>query len=342
MFKKQSLAQRKEKFEFVGMFLIKIIKSRKEIIKMNNKKDILELYYIMYSNVVNKIEHKNYEYTDVAGYMNIYFKGLSNGDIRQSQKIYWQEILLRVHFAAVTSLIRAQKWLSGVILGRETKNLLVFCASLRGFLEATVDSYYSLESLPASLALNFKNINSALKGELNQSFVNNELESKLIHFQFAKRGKKGSDASINIAHTNVEYIKSFDLDNIGIKELYSELCELTHPAANSVNCFTEEIVVSEFHSYSVTSTETDNDVISEIISKYWDQINILLKMGISLYCICLKLLTLFDFKNVHSEYINESIFENILNKDSWNKLLEMVEKGEKYLDEHNIEKIIHY
>lgn len=309
---------------------------------MNNEKDILELYYTIYSDVVNKIEHKNYGYTDLGGYLNIYIQGLSNGDIRQSQKIYWQEILLRVHFAAVTSLIRTQKWLSGVVLGRETKNVLVFSASLRGFLEATVDSYYSLESLPTSLALNFKNINSALKGELNQSFTNDELESKLIHFQFAKKGKKGSDASVNVARTNVEYIKSFDLENIGIRELYSELCEVTHPAANSINCFTEEIVVSEHHSYSVTSTETDNGVILEIIRKYWKQINSLLKMGMSLYCICLKLLTLFDFEDIHSEYINDSIFNTILNKDSWNQLLEMIEKGEKYLDEHNIEKVISY
>lgn len=306
------------------------------------KINILEQYYSIYSDVVNKIEHKKYEYTDLGGYMNMYIEGLSNGDIRQSQKIYWQEILFRAHFAAVTSLIRSQKWLSGVVLGIEAKNLLVFSASLRGFLEATVDSYYSLESLPTSLALNFKIINSALKGELNQSLLNNEIEKKLIHFQFAKKGKKGSDENINIAHTNVEYIKSFDLENIGIKEMYSELCEVTHPAANSVNCFTEENVVSEHHSYIVTSTETDSIVISEMVSKYSKQIENLLKIGISLYCICLKILTLFDFENIHSEYVNESIFETILNKNMWNQILEMIDKGEQYLDEHNMEKVIHY
>lgn len=324
------------------MFLMKMIRLGKEIINMNKKKDIFELYYTIYSDAVNKIEHKNYGYTDLEGFMSIYVEGLSNGDIRQSQKIYWQEILLRVHFAAVTSLIRTQKWLSGVVLAIETNNVLVFCASLRGFLEATVDSYYSLESSPTSLALNFKKINTALKGELNQPFVSDEFESKLIHFQFAKKGRKGLDASNNIARTNAEYIKSFDLENIGIKELYSELCEVTHPAASSINCFTEEIVVSEHHSYRVTSTETDNEVISEIISKYCDQISILLKVGISLYCVCLKLLTLFDFEDIHSEYINESMFEAILNKDSWNQLLEMIKNGEKYLDEHNLEKVIHY
>lgn len=308
---------------------------------MNNKKDKIKSYYLMYSDVVNKIEHKKYGYTTIDTFGSKFIEGLNKGDIREVQKIYWQEILLRVHFTSVTSLIRTKKWLEGVVLGIESKNLLVFSSSLRGFLEATTDSYYSLQSLPTALALNFKTINSALKGELNRFFESQEIEDKLIHFQFAKKGKKGLDKN-TIAHTNVEYIKSFDLDNIGIKELYSELCEITHPAENSVNCFTKKIVASEHYSYRVTSTETDNDIISEIILKYWSQIYRLIQIGFSLYCICLKLLTLFDFENIHSEYIENSIFEELLNKNTWNMLLEMIEKGEKYLDEHNMDKIIVY
>lgn len=304
---------------------------------MNKKKDKIKAYYLMYSDVVNKIEHKKYQYTTIETFGSKFIEGLNKGDIREVEKIYWQEILLRVHFASVTSLIRTKKWLEGVVLGIESKNLLVFCSSLRGFLEATTDSYYSLEGLPIALALNFKTINSALKGELNRIFESQEIEDKLIHFQFAKKGKKGLNTN-TIAHTNVEYIKSFDLENIGIKELYSELCEVTHPAENSVNCFTKKIVVSEHCSYSLTSTETDNNIISEIILKYWSQIYKLINMGFSLYCTCLKLLTLFDFENIHSEYIDNSIFEDMLNKNTWNILLEMIEKGEKYLDEQNMDR----
>lgn len=307
-----------------------------------DKREIFEQYYVIYSDVIEKIEHKNYQYTDLEGYMSIYVDGLSKGDIRESQKIYWQEIMQRVHFATVTSLIRSKKWLEGVVLGLETKNLLLFSSSFRGFLEATVDSYYSLESLPTSMALNFRIINSALKGESNEVIVQEEIENKLIHFQFAKKGKKGIDAEVKIALNNTDYIKSFDLEHMGIKELYSDLCEVAHPAANSVNCFTKEEIVSENHSYIITSTETDNLVITELIDKYSSQVEHLLKIGLSLYCICLKILTLFEYEDVHSKYIDESTFAKLLNKNSWDEILEIIEKGEKYLDEHNMEKIIHY
>lgn len=309
---------------------------------MSDKREILKQYYAIYSNVIEKIEHKRYQYTDLEGYLRMYVDGLGKGDVRESHKIYWQEMLQRVHFASVTSLIRSKKWLEGTVLGLETKNLLLFASSFRGFLEATADSYYSLESLPTSMALNFKIINSAVKGELNQCFCPEELENKLIHFQFAKKGKKGKDPEIKIALSNADYIKSFDLENLGIKELYSDLCEIAHPTANSVNCFTKEIIVSENYSYCVTSTETDDTVISKLLDRYSNQIKHLLKMGLSLYCICLKILTLFDYEDVHSEYINESIFIELLNKESWDSILEMIEKGEKYLDEHNMEKIISY
>lgn len=306
---------------------------------MSDIRRTFEQYYAIYNEIVGKIEHKRYQYVDAIGYLNIFVNGLNDGNVQESQKIYWQEILRRVHFASVISLIRSKKWLDGIIFGMETKNLLVFCSSLRGFLEATVDSYYSLEALPTSMALNFKKINLAVKGELNSLFFCGEIENKLIHFQFAKKGKRGKDAEVNIALSNVEYIKKFDLENKGTKELYSDLCEVTHPASDSVNCFTNEKVVSENYSYIVTGIDTDGTKILELINKYSTQIEELLKIGIGLYCICLKILTLFDYEEVHSDYIDKTIFSKLLSKDSWNEILEMIEKGEKYLDEHNMDKV---
>lgn len=60
---------------------------------MSDKRDILEQYYAIYSNVTEKIEHKSYQYTDLEGYLSMYVDELSRGDIRESQKIYWQEML---------------------------------------------------------------------------------------------------------------------------------------------------------------------------------------------------------------------------------------------------------
>lgn len=312
---------------------------------------IINNYYKLYKDVIDKIEPKKYQYVDTVGWLKESAEELFTGDITNAVKIYWQEILLRTHFAAVISLIRSEKWLSGVIYGLDTKNLLVFSASFRGFLEATVDSYYSLESLPTSLALNFKSINLALNGKLNTMFFCEDIEHKLIHFQFAKKKNKKKcsdkcklndmepeDWKYNWALSNTEYIKAFDLENHGIKELYSELCEIAHPAANSVNCFTKETIVSEHYSYVQTSIDTDGDMISDIAVKYSQQIEELLKIGISLYCICLKILTLFDYESIHSDYINRTIFNELMDKKSWEKILEMIDKGEKYLEENNLEK----
>ena len=122
---------------------------------MSNKVELFKDYYILYSDVVNIMEHKKYQYMDTNSYFGLYVEGLFKGNVRDLQKIYWEEMLQRIHFAAVTSIIRSPKWLEGVRVGIETKNLIVFSSSFRGFLEATVDSWYSLESMPTSMALKY-------------------------------------------------------------------------------------------------------------------------------------------------------------------------------------------
>lgn len=301
-------------------------------------KDLFGLYYVIYDDVIKGMEQKKYAYIDTENFIQNYVEQLGNGDIRESQKIYWMEILLRVHFTAVTSVIRAKKWLYGVLVGVESGNLMIFSASLRGYLESVVDTYYSLESIPCGLALNYKKIKMAIDGKMNYMFTSNEIESKLLHFQFAKRGKDlPKDKK---ALTNTEYIKSFDLDKIGVKSLYSELCEITHPASNSVNCFSKEVVVSEWCSYCIIDENEDRDYIEKILERYEEPIKHLMKMDISLNGICLKILNLFKCDEVYTSNIDESLFSKMVNNDTWKVILEMTEKGEEYLVEHNMESVM--
>ena len=301
-------------------------------------KNLFEFYYFIYEDITKGIEQTKYEYMENESYFSQYIQQLSDGDIRESQRVYWKELLLRTHFAAVASMIRAKKWLRGAVVGVDENNLMIFSSSLRGYLESVVDTYYSLQSIPTGLALNYKKIKAALDGELNCTFVSNELESKLLHFQYASKNKK--QPKDKRALTNAAYIKLFDLGEIGIKQLYSELCEITHPASRSVNCFSKEIVVSETYSYCVIDENRDVDDIEKLLKTYAEQIKQLMKMDISLNGICLKVLNLFECKDVYTKHIDESIFAKMVSDKSWNKLLEMVEKGEDYLSEHNMEKII--
>lgn len=64
--------------------------------------------------------------------------------IEESMKIYWNECLLRSHFACITSILRYYNWLKGVEFGLDSENFIVFIAYLRGIFESVVDSHYSL------------------------------------------------------------------------------------------------------------------------------------------------------------------------------------------------------
>jgi hypothetical protein len=303
--------------------------SRRLLMKRNINS--IDSYYYCYTDIVNHMDHKKYCYMDSETYLQIHIQGVFNGNIRKSMQIYWKEILLRAHFAAVMSIIRNQKWLSGVVMGIESKNLMVFASSLRGFLVSVTDSYYSIESLPTSLSLNYKNINKAVKGELNQEFSSEELENKLIHFQFAERSKEKYQSN-KTALTSAKYIELFDMySDITIKELYSILCEITHPASKSLSCFTSEINVSENYSFMVTSTETDNIQINEILNVYRDSIIQLMKISLTASVVTLKILSMYDYEDIKSDYINRSAVNDLISEKGWNEVLDMMDKGKDYL-----------
>jgi hypothetical protein len=69
--------------------------------------------------------------------------------------IYTQEILFRSHIAAITTIIRNEKWINGIILGLDNSNYYVFSSSLRGLTEAAADSVYTLQLVPLTIAQNY-------------------------------------------------------------------------------------------------------------------------------------------------------------------------------------------
>ena len=137
------------------------------------------------------------------------------------------------------------KWLNSTKYHASDGNLLAFSASLRGFVEASADSFDLMKFLPATICKNLKLIYIQLK---NPSLLNGailsfkNLEDRLIHYSHARKIKKNDLALPN--HTNkhnADYI--MEIEKFGANkshELYAELCELTHPASSSVMCFVDE------------------------------------------------------------------------------------------------------
>ncbi|MDQ8736181.1 hypothetical protein [Paenibacillus sp. LHD-38] len=285
--------------------------------------DEIKMYGLLHKDVISKLIHKKYYYQSSETYANTLF---NLRDVKQANKIYWEEILLRAHFASVTSIMRNEKWLSGIIMSIETNNFIVFSASLRGFLESVTDSCYSLSS-PFDFTNNYKNIKQAVDGNLSKYLISQELEEKLIHFQFAAKSDK-SGIKHNQPLSATDYIRMFDQhSDINTKKLYSKLCEVVHPAHDSISYFKTNVRETENFEYSITKNTQDDLHIEIIISEYRDVISNLLKLSLSTPFIYLKILNLFEIDLVQSEYIDSCIFNNLINEDVWIEVLGMVRKS---------------
>ncbi|HEL4204069.1 TPA: hypothetical protein UM358_000502 [Stenotrophomonas maltophilia] len=157
-------------------------------------------------------------------------------------------LLERSHLACVVTLARNHRWLTGVIGSSDSSNLLAFAACLRGFLEAAADSHDVLQFVPMALIESRDYLYKALH---QPSLVQEEisfaaLEDRLIHFAFAqKQSKGGVEPPAPMPKATTEYIRQ--IQHFGVQggvELYAELCDLTHPAAPSVDCFLDATTCS--------------------------------------------------------------------------------------------------
>ncbi|MEC4338612.1 hypothetical protein VPH13_07765 [Stenotrophomonas pavanii] len=150
-------------------------------------------------------------------------------------------LLERSHLACVVTLARNHRWLSGAIDSSDSKNLLAFAACLRGFLEAAADSHDVLRYLPMALIEGrdylYKALHQPTLVQEEISFA--ALEDRLLHFAFAQNQSTGAvEPAAPRPKATTAYIR--EIQNFGVTgavELYAELCDLTHPAAPSVNCF---------------------------------------------------------------------------------------------------------
>ena len=151
-----------------------------------------------------------------------------------SGRIYWQEILFRAHLSSVTSIARTTKWAQA----NANANLYAWSAACRSLLESCGDSGQSLGSVSLTLARFHRMINREIEGRGTGDFIAApELENTLIHFTHARKISKHDrvEEETHKARQPWEYIKFIEAMKIaGANELYSDLCEIVHPAATSV------------------------------------------------------------------------------------------------------------
>jgi hypothetical protein len=186
-----------------------------------------------YAAVLAKLlrEERTHRYT----YMDIQqFAELS--DVRERSRIYWYEIIERAHCASILALLRTERWLSAAVFGAEHKNFLAFAAAFRGLLESAADTRYALGEVPNVLASTFRLAQTAMRGQLSAIVVAPKLEEDLIHFSHGRKLARSEQApDSHTAKTMQEYLNALERGPSGpMHDAYAELCNITHPAADSV------------------------------------------------------------------------------------------------------------
>ena len=168
---------------------------------------------------------------------------IESGKIGEANAVYIQEILFRAHMAARTTLYRNEKWMDSLSITVERKNYYGFAASLRGLIECAADSYDCLRHVPGTFLRHFRAYRDALKGKFTQGIMDcGALEDILIHYTHAKKQPKHSSAPpSHKAKSSQQYLEQLE-DQSGsvVRNLYAELCEVTHPAERTISIFFAE------------------------------------------------------------------------------------------------------
>lgn len=231
------------------------------------------------------------------------YRVLLHNDWKLGGKIYWEEILGRAHLAAATSIIRSYRWLSGMSSSYSNNLFLPFCASFRALIESAADGYDALGNVAASLAEIRDLVNPILQLQQKQTVLATELENQLIHFSHARKLKRGEVApDYHNAKQVAEYVKSLESAGLaGLYECYSELCQYTHPAAQSISHLLHPLTDE---SYSLTPSQ-DQIYIETMMEQYKPLMLPLFMYSFNPGVLVLKVLMYFDVPQFHSSGVRD-------------------------------------
>src|SRR5262245_23222915 len=97
------------------------------------------------------------------------------------------DVLEKSHLAAVSTLIRIERWADAVCIMHDTANFPGFASAMRGLIENGGDSIDGLLNIASSLAENRKDLSRALAGEMKADLIGcAEIERPLDHYVHAR------------------------------------------------------------------------------------------------------------------------------------------------------------
>ena len=206
-------------------------------------------------------------------------------------QIYWTEIFYRAHVASMTALVRHICWMEACLdLCGERPNFLGFAACLRGLLENAADTFFSLRAVPLTIASQFNGIEEMFRGHhSSKGFICEELEQLLIHFLYARKLDASEvDPGHHKAAAVFEYVNSLvDNNDAKVRKLYAELCQLAHPAAQSVQWLLRGPADSLW-----VGKRRDMEAISSLLERNADALDTITDVPVNISISILKLLNM--------------------------------------------------
>ncbi|HIF9079420.1 TPA: hypothetical protein ACX6NP_000261 [Photobacterium damselae] len=249
-------------------------------------KELVEGYKPLIINALNDSEGVKYTFVNNVS------------SLQSLNSTYMSELIYRAHFGGASSLVRNLEWVKGMAMAYEHGMLLPFASSFRSLIESTGDSSQTLSAVAKTLADNHKIISDCIAEKENNLYSISELEDLLIHYSHGRRLQKGEEAP----ETHKAKSAAFYVNNLkeqtgkDFYECYSELCQLTHPAADSV---LHLMLQKEDNNYEF-SVGDGKTKIEELMSKYDHLITDLLMFAFNPGLLILKTLNHFPVSDCHS------------------------------------------
>lgn len=258
---------------------------------------------------------QKYTFIDNARYVETLKK-----DVTAGNEIYCLELLFRAHIAAITTVLRNEKWIHGIDSALQESNFFAFSALLRGLVESAADSVSCLTYVPMTLAKNYRMLRAALRREVNHGIVCcEELEDILIHYSHARKQPKGAGIPQHYsAKTSQDYLRFLEGPPVGaVQNLYAELCEITHPTQRTVAIFiTRDAADSE--EYTLRN-DLDSELVADLCARHDRAFSNVFEMSLNAALITLYVLNRFEDPRLFTRGIEDI---NLSKIDAFREVLE--------------------
>jgi hypothetical protein len=237
------------------------------------------------------------------------YEELARADLPRALQIYWQEILMMTHMTSTTSLLRSRAWLNVTCQAIEDGNAIAFAGCFRAFLEAASDTYYALGNIPETLIDNRHLVKRKLAKEPGPALQIAGIEDQLIHFLRGREIARGeSQPAAHRAKQAAEYFETLDKVHRGpVRELYGELCKLSHPSEGSVFIFLQH----QPDGHQLLNPGGDPGFACKVVAKHRNAVETAFECGINTCLLALKVLNEFPIESLHTPLLDQIYFEDL-------------------------------